>query len=165
MFSAAVLFCGKGSGWRNVVGGKGSQSFAHVRTSFSCKMFLDIIFIGFPLFCPFLLHLNVHMDCPGNDEVTSGDPNLVRCLGGLLLFGRFFIIPSLGLLKSYEANKTQILDNVGALPSSHRFVSWCNVPFVVLLLAFSRMVLLMVTHVFMVSEVEQPWRYHSNVAC
>ena len=52
MFSAAALFCGKGSGWRNVVGGKDSRSFAHVRTSFSCKMFLDIILIGFPLFFP-----------------------------------------------------------------------------------------------------------------
>lgn len=50
----------------------------------------------FSIIFPFLLHLNVHMDCPGNDEVTSGDPNLVRCLGGLLLFVRFFIIPSLG---------------------------------------------------------------------
>ena len=53
-------------------------------------------FDWFSIIFPFLLHLNVHMDCPGNDEVTSGDPNLVRCLGGLLLFGRFFIIPSLG---------------------------------------------------------------------
>ena len=146
----------------------------------------EIIFDRFssvPRFVSLLFHVNEHMDAQGLTNDQGGDPDLVGCLGRWCC-GCFFIIPNLGELNCYEIygqTTTNIGYNFGALPSSHRFASSCNVAFVCICV-FTACIFLhgsLGGDICVVSEIglepsilcskarkayEQFWRDHSDLA-